>query len=335
MTEIPKGLATRGLRDRLNRIAYVVINVSDLDRSRRFYETIAGLRVTGEISAPRQRLTSLGIAEGRFDGLVLQDRTGGNPTAVHLVRWLSPEPVGRPYPVFWHVGLVKLGIRIPDMDAKLDQLRQFGIAPTNAVLHRRYLTVLDPDGVIVSMPETPEVAAEQLLHVNVSARDLEVSTHFYEHVLGLTFRLHSKPCSVQPASQGPGSDTSLWESQLFHARGDARFHVDVSQFRNPAPLGRMLQPYDAANHLGIVRIGFEVDDIAAARRLALRSRLETVSRRERWNHGPSCGILESFTLRDPNGIRLEFVQERKLTKLVECRDPAPGVAPLRWTQGRE
>src|SRR5689334_18316022 len=123
---------TNTLHDRINRIAYVVINVSDLEQSRDFYENVIGLRVTAEIEAPLQQLIGLDLPEGRFKGLILQDRTGGNPTALHLIQWLEPEPVGRPYPVFWNVGLAKIAVLVPSLDAKIAILRERKLAPTNS-----------------------------------------------------------------------------------------------------------------------------------------------------------------------------------------------------------
>jgi catechol 2,3-dioxygenase-like lactoylglutathione lyase family enzyme len=315
------------LRDRINRIAYVVINVSDLERSRRFYETVLGLQVTGEIAAPLQPFRGLGIDEGRFDGLVLQDRTGGDPTAIHLVRWRTPAPVGAPYPVFWNVGLAKIALLIPDLDEKIALLRRLGLRPTNATIHRRYLTVLDPDGTIISMPESPQLGTAQLVHTNVSARDVRETNAFYGELLGLTLRTQSIPCEPLPVSQGPGSDRAQWDSHLFSSRGDGRFHIDISQFHFPPPTRETLTPYDEANHLGIVRVGFEVDDLDAARQILLRALGQGVGEPEAWDYGP-LGARRVVALRDPNGVRLELVEERLAPRQTRCRNPTFNPPPI-------
>lgn len=316
------------LRDRINRIAYVVINVSDLQRSRRFYETVLGLAVTGEIAAPLQPFRGLGIAEGRFDGLVLQDRTGGNPIAIHLVQWRTPTPVGAPYPVFWNVGLAKIALLIPDLDEKIALLRRLGLRPTNTTIHRRYLTVLDPDGTIISMPESPQLGTAQLVHTNVSARDVKVTNAFYGELLGLTLRTQSIPCEPLPASQGPGSDLAQWDSHLFSSRGDGRFRIDVSQFHFPAATPETLTPYAEANHLGIVRVGFEVDDLRAAREILLQALGEEVGEPEAWDYGAFLGAPPVLALRDPNGVRLELVEEQAPPRRTACRNPTFNPPPI-------
>ena len=57
----PKGAAATTLRDRINRIAYVVINVTDLERSRTFYESVTSLKVATRTQAPLQPFRGLGI----------------------------------------------------------------------------------------------------------------------------------------------------------------------------------------------------------------------------------------------------------------------------------
>lgn len=318
-----------GLSERINRISYVVINVTDLDRSRHFYETVVGLRVTAEIAAPAQSFRGLQIERGAFDGLVMQDRTGGNPTAIHLIRWRSPGPVGKPYPVFWNVGLAKIAVLVPNLDAKISVLREQGLRPTNPTIHRRYLSVLDPDGVTISMPENPLLGTEQLTHTNVSARDVSAANSFYSELLGLRLRIESVPCEPQPVSQGRGSDLAQWDSHLFSSRGDARFHVDVSQFHYPRPTPETLTPYQEANHTGIVRIGFEVDDIERSREILLGGPLgKYVGDLETWELGPGIGQQKVVTFRDVDGIRLELVQERPLQPMEGCRNPSYNPPPI-------
>jgi catechol 2,3-dioxygenase-like lactoylglutathione lyase family enzyme len=299
------------LHDRINRIAHVVINVSDLERSRRFYEDVLDLAVSGEIAAPTQAFAGLGIARGRFEGLVMRDRTGGSPTAIHLVRWIDPAPAGRPYPTFWNVGLAKVALLIPDLEAKLELMRGLGLASANPVIQRRYLTLLDPDGTIISLPEHRQLRGSQLMHVNVSARDVGVSNRFYGELLGLPKRLEHVPSEPQPVSHGPGSDRAQWDSHHFSSRGDRRFNIDVSQFHFPAPTAQTLTPYAEANHLGIVRVGFEVDDLARARGVLVEALGDgAVGPPEVWDYGPGLGTERVVTFKDPDGIRLELVEAK-------------------------
>lgn len=296
------------------RIAHVVVNVSDLERARTFYEGISPLRVVARTRAPAQRFAGLGIERGEFEGYLLDDGLGGQPSAVHLVRWTAPAPVGRPYPVFWHVGLAKLGFVINDPAAKLAQVAALGLRPTNEVIHRGYVSVTDPDGTLVSFYTDTSVRHERLVHTNPSVTDVANSVRFYGRVLGLDQHLDVVADRPIPASQGPGNDHSQWDSHLFAAWGDRRFSLDVSQYRYPPPAPATSTPYAEANRLGIQRVAFEVRDIDAAY-AALRAveaggePLGLTGPPEEWDHGPEVGVRKVVCFRDPDGVRLELHEQ--------------------------
>lgn len=300
----------------LTRIAYVVVNVSSLERARAFYETATPLRVVGRISAPRQPLAGLGLEEGEFDGYVLDDGTGGTPTEVHLVEWKTPRPVGVPYPVFWHVGLCRLGIATAmPAETRLAQLADAGIAPTNTEVVGGYITIADPDGSLISFLRLPtaSVRYDHLAHTNPSQTDVERSMRFYRDVLGLLPHLDVVPTEPVSSSAGPGADRAQWDSRLLSTRGDRRFSIDVSQFLHPAHTPDTVLPYQTANHLGICRVGFEVDDIEAGYDL-LREVEPTgqapgiVGPPEAWDLGPELGTRRVLCFRDPDGVMLELVE---------------------------
>jgi hypothetical protein len=95
-----------GLHDRLNRISHWDVNVTDLERSRAWYEATTTLRVVARTKAA-QSFPSFGIEFGSFTGYLLKDATllHGVPM-IHLVRWEKPAPVGTPYRSQAHVGVV-------------------------------------------------------------------------------------------------------------------------------------------------------------------------------------------------------------------------------------
>ena len=86
-----------GLHDRLNRISHWDVNVTDLERSRSWYEASTTLRVVARTKAS-QSFPSFGIGSGSFTGYLLKDANlpRGVPM-IHLVEWQNPTPVGRPY----------------------------------------------------------------------------------------------------------------------------------------------------------------------------------------------------------------------------------------------
>ncbi|GAB3275413.1 VOC family protein [Kineosporia babensis] len=295
------------LADRINRIAYLVVNVSDAERSRAFYENLTPLRVLTSIDAPEQTFHSLGIAEGSFRGYALDDRSGALPMQVHLIEWTSPRPVGQAYPVFWHVGLAKMAFITTSARSKLQQLKGAGVEPSNHLIYRGYTSIQDPDGVIISFPaqqieEATEIH-ETLIHTNPSVRDIERSMDFYSNVLGLHLASESVPPQPVESSQGPGSVLSQWDSHLYTGRAGGPFHIDLSQFHHPAPTPDTLTPYEQANNLGIARIGFEVDDIEACRAILGAGEIEE------WDYGPGWKPRRTLCFRDPDGIRLELFEK--------------------------
>jgi catechol 2,3-dioxygenase-like lactoylglutathione lyase family enzyme len=335
----PKGRGNRGvrtLRDRINRIAYVVINVTDLERSRAFYESVTSLRVAARTQAPEQPFRGLGIRRGSFDGYLMDDGTGGPPTQVHLVEWKTPRPVGTAYPYIWHVGLAKIAFISPYTKAVLEMLRSLGVTPSNPLIYRGYVTITDPDGVAISLAGSPTLdlppgetdprRAMKLLHTNPSVTDIRRSMRFYGEVLGLDLNTESVPCEPIASSQGPGGELVQWDSHLYQARGDGRFKIDASQFHHPPPTKESVVPYAEANHVGIARVGLEVDDIDACHDILRK--VKPIGRApgltgppEERDYGTPFGTRRFLSFRDPDGIRLELVEKVPVTPVTACTQP--------------
>jgi catechol 2,3-dioxygenase-like lactoylglutathione lyase family enzyme len=318
---------------RIVRLSHVVVNVSDLERSRAFYEATTPLRAVSRLSAPAQRFAGLGIDHGEFVGYVLDDGTAGRPGQVHLVEWKTPRPVGSPYQVFWHVGIGKLGFgtKMP-AEERLARLAELGVRPTNEEIVRGYISITDPDGTVLSFYQDPVPSAryDHWVHVNAVATDGDRSTTFYRDVLGLEHHLDVFTDRPLPASQGPGADMAQWSSHLFAARGDNRLNIDMTQPIYPPPSPETSTVYEEAHHLGISRIGFEVDDVDAVSDL-LRA-VEPIGQApgvagppEVWDFGPEYGERKVLSLRDPDGIRIEFVE----------KPPRPESSYLRFTPPEE
>src|SRR6185437_9499956 len=102
-----QGGASLTLRSHVNRIAELIVNVTDLEKSLRFYETLTPLRVVRRTQAA-QTFRTLGMESGSFMGAVLADGSSGQPgVTVHLIQWLDPQPVGPAYPSFFHRGFYR------------------------------------------------------------------------------------------------------------------------------------------------------------------------------------------------------------------------------------
>ncbi|WP_285320322.1 VOC family protein [Pseudarthrobacter sp. lyk4-40-TYG-27] len=328
------------LRDRINRVAYVVLNVTDLERSRRFYESVTPLRVANKFNAPTQPFLGLGLEQGAFSAYAMTDGNGAGRTEVHLVEWTEPATHGTAYEQFWHVGLAKIAFTVPSAKDKLAELAQLQIPTTNRLIYRNYVTIQDPDGIIISFPglayEAPEnPAPPALVHTNPSVRDIDRGYAFYAEFLGLDLAHESRPAAPIESSQGPGSVLSRWDSHLYQARGDQRFSVDYSQFHYPEPTPETLTPYESATNVGISRLGFEVDDIDRSADIALDAveagaEFSVVGPVEEWDLG-SYGRRRVLCMTDPDGIRIELIEKKivePMTGFASPPNPEPAVSLL-------
>ena len=240
--------SAEGIGAFVRRFSHVVVNVTDLERSIAFYEAVSVLRCVATFDVPEQDLAPLPIdaARGSARGAVLVDQTGGDPVAVHLVQWLSPGPVGAPMSTFLGHGYVKLAITYPDAASKRAQLAAAGVELTNAVTVRNYLSVVDPDGVIISFLQADASPTERLYHTCLSTISVEETTEFYRDVLGLDHWIRATVPTPVPASQGPGPDVARVRLQLLpRVRRPA---VPARLFEEPAR--RRARAVDAAGEPG-------------------------------------------------------------------------------------
>src|SRR4051812_17014562 len=102
------GGTSYGLRCHLNRFLHVTVNVTDLERSTRFYEQLYRVERQERIDGPAQNFAGLGIERGRFEGWVLRDDSEFPARAIHLIEWKQPTPHGTPYRAANHVGFYRL-----------------------------------------------------------------------------------------------------------------------------------------------------------------------------------------------------------------------------------
>ena len=183
---------------------------------------------------------------GSARGAVLVDQTGGDPVAVHLVQWVSPAPVGAPMSTFLGHGYVKLAITYPDVAAKRAQLAAAGAELTNAVTVRNYLSIVDPDGVIISFLQADASPTERLYHTCLSTISVEETTEFYRDVIGLDHWMQATVPVAGAGVAGAGSRRRPVRLQLLP--GVRRPAVPARLFEEPAR--RRARAVDASREPG-------------------------------------------------------------------------------------
>jgi catechol 2,3-dioxygenase-like lactoylglutathione lyase family enzyme len=336
----------RGLHNRVNRLDRIVTNVSDLERSKEFWEATTPLRATARTQSPQQPFRNLGIASGRFDGYLLQDQTGGNPFAVHLVEWKDPKPVGTPYRSPLHVGWYRLAIFVEDINFWYQKVLDAGGEPWSepadftSFIGAPGIPVFgfpDPDGITIEYVELAGNPVGRVNHIASSTADIDGTRPFYTDVLGLDFTMRSSSCPV-PNTLGPDGGEAGYDVTWFRPRGDARVSIDHLTWAPPAAaFGTPYDVFGQPTHRGFHRLSIEVDDIDASYRSlvkdGLRRRGSKRGRRlsgppEDWDFGPEFGGRRKVVvLTDPEGVGFELIQQAPYPTASNTPQPIGGVCP--------
>src|SRR5262249_31114125 len=228
-----------------------------------------------------QPFGAFGFGRGRFRGYLLRDpNQPGDFPMIHLVQWLDPAPVGRPYASHTQVGwyrVVSVGNDIeqartaviengsPPFAPTTDRFQQFH---ANVPAERyRVFTVHDPDGIAVEFSAADERPALTPITVAHNTADVERYLPFYTDTLGLDFVQGLQVPGPMPNVYSPGGGTTEHDGALLVLRGDRRVIFDWLQWAPRRPG----MPYQEPNHVGIVRGVLEVDDLDAAYATLCRS----------------------------------------------------------------
>ena len=329
-----------GLRGHINRFSHTVINVSDLERAVEFYEATFPVRRRQHINGPAQRYAGLGIEHGQFEGWVLENKKDASPPgdlvaefparALHLVQWKNPTPVGKPYREANHVGIYRQNSLVGNLDEAYARVlknggRPYG-EPSEIILTPdgfkvRVFAYRDPDGSTLEMigaedPAGKVVFPGMMHHCNLNVRSIERGYRFYHDVMGLDPQAYLAPAELQPASNGSLGDALTnpdgssysglmqFSASLLGVRSDSRSPIDVLEWSTPKPYG---EAYPVANHLGIIRVAFEVDNIEQARARLVATGHTGVGPIETWNMG-EFGERKVVIFRDLDGIWLELIE---------------------------
>ncbi len=298
----------------IRQVAHVNANCSDLERSLRFYRDFVGLVPALHTNPDPQPGAGFGLpGEIQWDAYMMRDCRGDAGPCIDLLQWRIPAPTGRPYEPANHLGMFRICLLAPDLDSLYEEALASGVPCTSPparvrVIPERGIVVKalfcrDPDGTLVEFIEQP--GDVRLMHVNVNCRNLARSLDWYQRVLGLEVRGESHPGPVSGDVFGlPGE--VCWDARFLYPPGQDGFAIDLLEWKDPTPVG---SPYASANHLGLYRTAFLVDDIQACCEELIRLGVET-SKPEFLDMGPEVpvdGVWACF-FPDPDGTCLELIQ---------------------------
>jgi catechol 2,3-dioxygenase-like lactoylglutathione lyase family enzyme len=300
-------------------VVHVNVNCSDLERSLSFYRDRVGLQPVSHTNPPPQSGAGFGIdGEVQWDAHLLHDDRGVAGPALDLLEWKHPSPIGRPPQDANHLGYFRLCLTHPDLPALHAELGAEGVACRSAPVAIpvlgdalvRFFCCADPDGTTIEFIERP--GRTRLLHVNLNCRDLDVSSAWYRDVMGLVpIAPRAEPGPTPGAAFGyPDPCEYRADFLVVPGGGDEPFILDLLQWQEPKPCGR---PLAEANHLGMFRMAFLVEDAAAA--CAELDRLGVEHSGPCWlDMGPEIPIdgLHAVFFRDPDGTCVELIERPEM-----------------------
>jgi catechol 2,3-dioxygenase-like lactoylglutathione lyase family enzyme len=161
----PDGTAIEFVAGNSDRLSHLNVNCSDLERSRAFYEDLFGYPPSSRSISPPQSGAAFGYAgEVAWDAYFFTEDHADHRFILDLLEWKQPRPVGRPYAEANHLGIFRLAMLVPDIEAAYVELQSKGIpcwSPPEALAMGpglptvKALLFSDPDGTTLELIESP------------------------------------------------------------------------------------------------------------------------------------------------------------------------------------
>jgi len=300
-------------------IKHINVNCSDLERSLNFYRDIVGLTPLSHTNSLPKEGARFGL-RGRvvWDARTLHDYRGLESPAIDLTQWKTPGPVGKPNQVANHLGYMRLCLAHSNLDLLHALLSKNGIRTRSAPVsvpvvdgqNVKFFCCDDPDGNCVEFIERP--GPIRMSHININCRDLDHSAEWYQRVLGVKLAAaRAEPPPSIGVGFGFNRDCS-YRADFFSVNGDnTSYIIDLLEWIEPKPVG---EPLTDANHIGIFRMAFMVDDVRASCQILDELSVEH-SAPHRLETGPDVptegGLLAVF-FKDPDGSCLELIEKSKI-----------------------
>lgn len=161
----------------------------------------------------------------------------------------------------------------------------------------------------------------RLFHVCITVPDIDKALDFYQGILGLTSIGSLRNERSDGAVLGfPGQDIVIHANHLRGTHADNATVIDLIQFVHPATVTGT-GPYEQMNHIGITRMAFDVDDTDAIyEKLCERGNVEILCE-PATVQAPTDGSLRILTFKDPHGIVLELIEQRRNPTRVHLPSP--------------
>ncbi|MAG29272.1 MAG: hypothetical protein CL908_00065 [Deltaproteobacteria bacterium] len=300
-------------------VTHVNVNCSDLERSLHFYRDLVGLVPQSHTQPEPQEGAGFGLpGRVQWDAHLLHDDRGLAGPAIDLLEWQQPAPIGRPNADCNHLGFMRLCLAHDDLDALHARLSQAGVRTRSTPVSVpvldgqavRFFCCDDPDGTCIEFIEAPTPV--RMSHININCSDLDVSSAWYQHVLGVSpIAARAEPPPASGVGFGFPGDCSYRADFLAVGGRADNYILDLLEWRDPEPIG---MPHAQANHLGLFRMAFMVADAKTS--CAELDRLGVEHSGPCWlEMGPDVPIeggLHAVFFRDPDGTCLELIETPKL-----------------------
>jgi len=283
-------------------VLHCALNTSDRASASSLYEGLE-MKVVMRVDGDGLEGGPLGIP-GPTDSQVwfIYDRRGPRvATAVELQEWTSPATTGSAYGPF-DVGVQALGFHVPSVADAVDRLVRAGATKAErAAIGSVDAVVVDGDGVTIELVADADLKAPELRYLRMICDDLDRTVAWYSSI-GFSASGDKRSLTWKEAD---GSVAEAVEQRMGVAGPPT---LDLYLTADPRTT-RGQRAHVAANHRGIFRIALAVrDEAVAVDRARNELGLDCLDPTLMLLPGSSLGGVTVSTLRDPDGVMLEFVE---------------------------
>ncbi len=165
VVEDPDGMMVELVQVGTDRVGFVAIGVSDVERAKAFYTDVLGFHPMFDRPPTRQPGDQLGLdGEIELTAAYLDDPRGTGAFMLELMQLLDPPPSGAPASAANHLGMYRLALYTDDIDRDYADLvaRRVRCLTPPATLEMgpgipplRALMFEDPDGTVLELIEPP------------------------------------------------------------------------------------------------------------------------------------------------------------------------------------